>query len=774
MKFTKRGIFILLFSLCFICPNMTVAESAQKQKAPGGLFGIINEKFSKKEKEPVVREQEPLVKRKPLFSSPFKKKSDSQKVVQEKSLAAVNLKNTEKDESRAEKVDSEVNLDYSEDFNRVPPISPSYGEVKTQKLFSEGKDEPEQDKIKDKPEIFVSETVEKNALVPSEVISEEARPEIFNVHKTEKEYKASLPQLKLANKEVFTESLGDPSRRLLAPTWNVLEKNRKVEILSENQNEKEFLETLLPPLPEDMTQIVSSQERIGAFVSPTEITTQETKNKEEPEESSELFNLDVPETVQNETQNNIQKGKKEEISLVSEQNMEYGRPVLEINTKGPSKIAVGTEALYEIEIENSGDISAENIIVSVKIPTWVEIVNISGSLGNFDMKKLPEQEMNQGEWLIENLAVNQQETLYLKIIPKMKRHFDMDVTWRSLQSSTQKSVIVEEPKLEVELSGESSVLLGKTESFTVTIKNVGNCIAEDINFFVFSDDNTEHKSKVIQKIGNLLPGESKKHTISYVPQQPGRTIFQTKVSTRSGTEKTASKLIDVRHSELKIKMNSVSVQYVGMKSEYKLYISNTGTSKAADTKIEMVFPENLEFISSEFPVIQREGKVIWEIGEIIPGQTQIITACFRPKNVGEAFLKVYAEAEYTRPVSETVSVMCNSLANMQIELDVPDMPMMLSQNGEYILKVTNVGSEAIQDAKIYYFFSEGLEPVTLTEPRAINGVLTYAEQTFMPGESRNFLVRAKGLKPGKHLVRVQVKSESKEIDLLEQKTVFYQ
>ncbi len=48
-------------------------------------------------------------------------------------------------------------------------------------------------------------------------------------------------------------------------------------------------------------------------------------------------------------------------------------PLLSVETKGPRRIAIGKEATYEVTIQNSGEVVAEEVVVFVGLPESAEI-----------------------------------------------------------------------------------------------------------------------------------------------------------------------------------------------------------------------------------------------------------------------------------------------------------------------------------------------------------------------------------------------------------------
>ena len=56
-------------------------------------------------------------------------------------------------------------------------------------------------------------------------------------------------------------------------------------------------------------------------------------------------------------------------------------PVLSVQTKGPRHIAIGKEAAYEVQIQNAGEVAAEEVVVFVGLPESADIAGVEASAG---------------------------------------------------------------------------------------------------------------------------------------------------------------------------------------------------------------------------------------------------------------------------------------------------------------------------------------------------------------------------------------------------------
>jgi hypothetical protein len=154
-------------------------------------------------------------------------------------------------------------------------------------------------------------------------------------------------------------------------------------------------------------------------------------------------------------------------------------PVLSVETKGPRRISIGKEAAYEVTIQNSGDVAAEELIVLIGLPPWADVAAAEASAGTTHVTP-PGAVGEPFQWNVGHLDGKSKEKLVLRLVPRQSRPFDLAVRWDYKPAASQAMIEVQEPKLAVHLDGPSEVLYGKKELFRLKISNVGTGPAENV------------------------------------------------------------------------------------------------------------------------------------------------------------------------------------------------------------------------------------------------------------------------------------------------------
>src|SRR4029079_6747923 len=134
----------------------------------------------------------------------------------------------------------------------------------------------------------------------------------------------------------------------------------------------------------------------------------------------------------------------------------------------------------------SGEVAAQDVVVTIRVPEWADVVGSKESSGAAQMPpKSSNQSANAGapmqaiQWSLARLEAKSKEQLSLQIVPRQSRPFDLAVQW-AFTPITQSAVVqVQEPKLAMNLTGPADVLFGETKVYKMTLSNPGTGDADN-------------------------------------------------------------------------------------------------------------------------------------------------------------------------------------------------------------------------------------------------------------------------------------------------------
>ncbi len=434
---------------------------------------------------------------------------------------------------------------------------------------------------------------------------------------------------------------------------------------------------------------------------------------------------------------------------------------LHVETTGPRRITVGKEAVYRVSIKNSSDSSAEDVVMFVAIPNWAEVVSADGTTGTAGIVT---QSGSEGvQWKIASLAALSRQELTLKLIPRKSQPFDLAVQWTCSPTASQVTVEVDEPKLQLSVSGPTEVTFGQQQIYKLTLSNPGNGDAENVTLTLLplhSDD-----PPATQKIGRLAAGASRSIEIELAARQAGQLAIRVEATADGNLKSNAQQLVQVRRGELQIVTSGPKAAYAGVPLAYEIRVKNPGDALVRRVNLQAQLPAGAEVLTAT-NLGQRtttRGELQWQIDTIAAGSEQVFQVKCVLRNGGNNRFQFAASAESDLNASSEVATNVVALPDLTLEVVDSPGPLSLDQTCVYEVRLRNRGSGAAEGIEIQAFFSDGIEPVGCDGLAADiqSGVCTLRpSKPIAAGTDVVYKIRAKASQAGQHRIRVEVTCKS--------------
>jgi uncharacterized repeat protein (TIGR01451 family) len=453
-------------------------------------------------------------------------------------------------------------------------------------------------------------------------------------------------------------------------------------------------------------------------------------------------------------------------------------PVIVTDIRGPKQILIDREAAYRIQLRNQGDIAAEGLVATIRIPSWAEVVDKSATQG---MVAQSGNAAGTGhlEWQIARLEPQSAETLDIRLIPRASRPLELGVSWTITPVGSRALVEVQEPKLQMSVSGPDEVLFSQPQIFRLTLTNPGTGVAENVKIDLMPPGGGE-KVVTTQPIGDLAPGASKTVEVELTPKEAGKLFVKAAAAADGGLSCDASKEIFCRKPELEVDWRGPDTKYAGTSATYFFRVRNPGTAAAENVTVRVAVPEGAEFESASEgqSYDSKRGEVAWHVGTLNPGDDHYMELKCIVKTPGVNQFRVSAAAS-GGDLADSAMCETNVVALADLELDVsdPSGPVAVGEQAVYELRVHNRGATAAKAVNIVALFSEGLEPEQVE-----GGMYTVADgrvtfrtiDELQAGREVLLRIRAVASKAGTHVFRAEVLCQDLEIKLAaEETTRFY-
>ncbi len=452
-------------------------------------------------------------------------------------------------------------------------------------------------------------------------------------------------------------------------------------------------------------------------------------------------------------------------------------PVIASDILGPRQILIGREAVYRVRLRNDGDVPADQLVASVRIPSWADVVDTSASRGM--IQQSPDGRPSGSlEWQIQRLAAGATETLNLKLVPRASRPLELGVTWTCAPVGSRAVVEVQEPKLQMRVSGPDEVLFGKPQIYRLTLSNPGTGVAEHVTISLLPPGGGEDAVSS-HTLGDLAPGASHSVDVELTAREAGQLQVKASATADGGLSSDAVKEIFCRKPALEVDWRGPENKYAGTPATFFFRVRNPGTASADDVSVVVSLPEGMKFTSaSEGQSYDAEGRTVtWRVGSLGPGDDYYMELKGTVTAAGVNQLRVSAQTA-AGDLSDSKLAETNVVALADLKLDVsdPSGPVAVGADAVYEVRIENRGASAAEDVKVLALFSEGIEPETAEGALydVTDGRVTFRTiDKLLAGQQVVLRIRARGTEPGNHLFRAEVLCKDLDTRLAEEETTLF-
>jgi len=440
--------------------------------------------------------------------------------------------------------------------------------------------------------------------------------------------------------------------------------------------------------------------------------------------------------------------------------MSARQPVIVSKVEGPQRIIVGRPAEYKITLENRGDEAARDVAARVAVPASADVVDALASNGVVD-RTAAESGVPAVNWQLYELAPGASQTLTLQLVPRSGQPMQLGVEWSQAAVSSQTTVEVQEPKLQMEIAGPSEVLFGKPQRYSLTLSNPGTGAAEDVSI-ALTPPGGDQSSVVHHRIGTLAPGQSKKIELELTAREAGDLKIQAAATGAGELKSSAVKNVLCRKAELEIDWRGPDKNFAGAVVTYFFRVRNPGTAPADQVAVTVELPKGAELVdaSEGHKWDAANTTIVWQSADLAASEQRFMQLRCRLSKPGVNTLALAARtAAGDLTNAKTVPVTVEALADLKLEVSDPSGIVPVGESAAYEIRVSNRGSIAARVVNVVAMFSEGIDPSHVEGGQSTirDGRVSFrAIDNLAAGSEAVFRIHAKASKPGTHIFRAEV------------------
>jgi len=450
------------------------------------------------------------------------------------------------------------------------------------------------------------------------------------------------------------------------------------------------------------------------------------------------------------------------------------RAALEVIPSGPKNVYVNQEANYEFRVVNNSAVSADEVVVNIEIPVWVEIAQPDVTLGTTAWTAV-NTEMNKFVWKVGKLKPKQSATVVLRITPREAKPLNL-VPWFEIQQTSMNVAIeVQQPNIEMSIEGPSEAFWGAKETYALRIRNTGNGDAKSLKLMITASGSEPENAP----IDLLRAGEEYVLGLDLIPQLSGDLQIHVQASGPYGLSAEAHKQVIIHRAELDTIVEGPGFQFVGNPMEYYITTRNRGTAAARNVEIVVTIPSGTKYLSHSEggQIVQGEhNEIVWRIDMLPPGQEYSCALLCEARREGEAVLGAQVIADTGLHSNGSATTVIEAIADVVVRIEPPINPVEVGADAEYQVTVTNRGTKTAQGIDTTIDFSQGLSPINVTGMAAQmepNTVYLEHVPNLGPGQTATARIKASAQTEGNHKIRATMSCQSTGTNVSVEETKYY-
>jgi hypothetical protein len=457
-----------------------------------------------------------------------------------------------------------------------------------------------------------------------------------------------------------------------------------------------------------------------------------------------------------------------EATAVEDVSLDIEVPSLGLRTAGPDTLVVGKPSTYEVTLSNRGDFAVREVAVQVLLPSWVRLQSAETSRGEVRHDGALSGNLKL-VWDVGQVGQHAVERLSMVLVPTEGRAFDltMDFTARPTSSTTQ--ITVQEPKLQVHLSGPENVVYGQTANFQIQLTNPGSGDAHAVTLDVCSPSDL----LASLQMGTIRAGEKRTVDMSIEGMETGVVELHAAAAGELALKADATQALLVRRAELQAEMQGPSFEYSGAQELFEVRVFNAGNADAEDVAVNLVIPRGAARYLGDLPNVRvGPAGLSWQIERLAPGQESTLGLPLELNQGGEHHFVVNARSSDGLVAEATTVTRVQSVADLKLEVRDPKGPRPVGGDVVYEIEVTNRGTDVARQIYMVAICAPEVETVDVTGDAKINAeqILFRPVQQLEPGQSIHKQVKVRASKAGSHLFRVMVQCDDPDTRLATEET----
>lgn len=443
-------------------------------------------------------------------------------------------------------------------------------------------------------------------------------------------------------------------------------------------------------------------------------------------------------------------------------------PGLRVETSGPRTVRRGTNARYLIHVTNTGDIAFQDVEIRVSLPNSVALSANEASSG--ESRRVEENdESGLIVWTIPRVEARGREQLTLQLVPHNDRAFELGIDWVCRSPRQVATIEVQQPQLELSMSGPKDARYGEALNYLVTVSNPGSGDAEGVSVKLTAGTNAPESVAV----GVIGAGQQKQIEVQLAANQPGELKLIAEATGEGDLRAEAFAEVLVRRAELQANVTGPKTKFAGVPSLYQVQVANAGNAPADDVTVQVMLPPGARVDSATEGARQTANSVVWKVGSLAAEAERVFEVRCELTTTGENKVEARVNSADGLTANSHLVTTVEALADLKLTVQEPKGPRQVGDEITYELVIGNRGTKAAEEINVVMQFAEGIEPLGAEGAPAeiVDGQVVFEPLARLAaGQQVTLRIRARAEKAGGQRFRAEVQCSASDTQLVSEGT----
>lgn len=436
-------------------------------------------------------------------------------------------------------------------------------------------------------------------------------------------------------------------------------------------------------------------------------------------------------------------------------------PQVMIQKVAPPEVQVGRPAVFKTLVRNTGSIPASQVEVRDMIPKGTKLLNTTPRA----------QQGPRGEivWTLGTLRPGEESAVEMELMPTAEGEIGSVATVHFGADASAKTISTR-PDIVVQTTAPAQAMIGEKFNMQITVSNPGTGVATGV---VIEEHlpaglhfpEVPNEPELVQKIGTLKPGETKKLDLELLAATAGPVTNLLSVRADGNLRKEDRLQMEVVAPKLDIALEGPKKRYLERQATYQVSVMNPGTAPAQGVELAAYLPAGMKFVSANNQGHYDEATraVYWRLEQLPTRDSGTCELVTLPVEAGQQSIKLRGSAQKVQAVEKEQPVIVEGIAAVSFHVVDSVDPVEVGGETTYEVKVMNQGSKAASNVQLMATIPQEMQPLSADGPTRYgvqgNNVIFEGLARLAPKAETTYHVRVKGNRPGDLHVRFQLKTD---------------